>query len=188
MEVWLASASPRRLAMLEPMFSSIHQMGLPGVDETPPKGPVEEQVLAICQRKAAAVQSFDHDLIVVADTMLSDPDDHSLSLGKPRDMTHAATMLHRLRGRLHQVWTATGIHWNGAWMFFCESAVVSIPELTPEDMEALLISESWRGKAGGYDLHGPMGAHARLVEGSQFTVLGLAGDAVAYLETLAGLM
>ena len=36
--------------------------------------------------------------------------------------------------------------------------------------------------------NGPMGAHARLIEGSQFTVLGLAGDAVAYLETLAGLM
>ncbi len=185
MDVWLASSSPRRLAMLQPMFPAIHHEGVPGVDETPPKGPVEEQVLAICQRKAAAVQTHNHQIVVVADTMLSDPDDHSLSLGKPRDIAHAATMLHRLSGRLHQVWTATGIQWNGAWMFFCEAAVVSIPELSAEVMEALLTSESWRGKAGGYDLHGPMGEHATLVEGAESTVLGLAGEALAHLETLA---
>ena len=70
-------------------------------------------------------------------------------------------------------------------MFFCEAAVVSIPELSAEVMEALLTSESWRGKAGGYDLHGPMGEHATLVEGAESTVLGLAGEAMAHLETLA---
>ncbi|MEK9651215.1 MAG: Maf family protein [Poseidonia sp.] len=185
MKVWLASNSPRRYAMLHPLFPNLHQSGVEGVDETPPKAPVEQQVLDICRRKATAVTRFDHDLIVVADTMLSDPDDHSLSLGKPRDRSHAAMMLHRLSGRMHQVWTATGLHWNGEWRFWVECAVVAFPEFTEAQLEALLDSGSWQGKAGGYDLAGPMGEHARLVEGDEATVLGVAGSAMALLKTLA---
>jgi septum formation protein len=185
MDVWLASNSPRRFALLEPMFANLHHEGLPDVDETPPSGTVAEQVLAICQRKARAITSLSHDVVVVADTMLSDPDDHSLSLGKPTDVAHAAMMLHRLSGRHHQVWTATGIHWNGAWRFWCESAVVSIAALTDRQLDDLLESGSWKGKAGGYDLHGPMGAHATLIDGSESTVLGLAGEAMDLLGILA---
>ena len=185
MDVWLASNSPRRFSMLEPLFSTLIQRAVDGVDETPPKGPVEHQVLTICQRKAAGISNIAHDVVVVSDTMLSDPDDHSLSLGKPRDEVHAATMLHRLSGRYHQVWTATGVHYNGAWHYWCESAVVSITELTDEVLTGLLSSRSWEGKAGGYDLAGPMGEHAHLVEGHEATVLGIAGEAMTFLETLA---
>ena len=187
MDVWLASNSPRRFALLEAVFPDLRHEGLEGVDETPPSGTVEHQVLTICQRKAAAIPDASCDVIIVADTMLSDPDDHSLSMGKPRDLAHAATMLHRLSGRLHQVWTATAVHWNGTWHTWCEAAIVSVPDLTPDQLEALLVSGSWKGKAGGYDLAGPMGEHARLVEGDSSTVLGLAGGAMAFLHSLASL-
>lgn len=187
MDVWLASNSPRRFALLEGMFSRLHHQGLENVDETPPTGTVEDQVLAICQRKAAAIPASNHAVVIVADTMLSDPDDHSLSMGKPRDLAHAATMLHRLSGRKHQVWTATAVRWNDTWHTWCESAVVSVSDLTPDQLEALLTSGSWKGKAGGYDLAGPMGEYARLVEGDTSTVLGLAGGAMAFLESLASL-
>ena len=185
MKVRLASNSPRRLAMLLPLFPHVEQLAVQGVDETPPNTTVDQQVLDICRRKAAAVTRFDHDLTVVADTMLSDPDDHSLSLGKPRDRAHAAAMLHRLSGRMHQVWTATGVHWNDEWRFWVEDAVVSVPELTEEQFLGLLDSGSWKGKAGAYDLAGPMGAYATLVEGDEATVLGVAGGAMTLLLALA---
>jgi len=185
MDVWLASNSQRRFALLVHLFPNLHHEGLAGVDETPPSGTVEHQVLTICRRKAGALPETNHELVIVADTMLSDPDDHSLSMGKPRDRTHAAIMLHRLSGRLHQVWSATGVRWNGTWHFWCEASLVSIPELSDEQLDELLSSDSWEGKAGGYDLHGPMGQHARLVEGAESTVLGFAGEAMAFLETLA---
>ena len=185
MEVWLASNSTRRHAVLSPLFPSLYHKGLEGVDETPPSGTVEHQVRSICERKAAALPASDHGLIIVADTMLSDPDDHSLSMGKPRDLAHAATMLHRLTGRFHQVWSATSVRWNGSWHHWCESAVVSLPQLAADQIDELLTSGSWRGKAGGYDLAGPMGAYARLVEGAESTVLGLAGGAMDFLEALA---
>lgn len=185
MDVWLASNSTRRHALLLPLFPSHHHEGIKGVDETPPSGTVEHQVRTICMRKAAAVPDSGHALVIVADTMLSDPDDHSLSIGKPRDLAHAATMLHRLTGRFHQVWSATSVRWNGTWHHWCESAVVALGELNANDLEVLLSSESWKGKAGGYDLAGPMGAYARLVEGAESTVLGLAGEAMEFLEGLA---
>ena len=149
MDVWLASNSQRRFALLVHLFPNLHHEGLAGVDETPPSGTVEHQVLTICRRKAGALPETNHELVIVADTMLSDPDDHSLSMGKPRDRTHAAIMLHRLSGRLHQVWSATGVRWNGTWHFWCEASLVSIPELSDEQLDELLSSDSWEGKAGG---------------------------------------
>ena len=185
MDVWLASNSERRYALLSSLFPNLHHEGLAGVDETPPNGTVEHQGMTICQRKAGALPDSDHEVVIVADTMLSDPDDHSLSMGKPRDRTHAAIMLHRLSGRLHQVWSATGVRWNGTWHYWCEASVVAIPELTTDQLDELLSSNSWKGKAGGYDLHGPMGEYARLVEGAESTVLGFAGEAMTFLEMLA---
>ena len=185
MDVWLASKSERRYALLSSLFPNLHHEGLARVDETPPNGTVEHQVMTICQRKAGALPDSDHEVVIVADTMLSDPDDHSLSMGKPRDRTHAAIMLHRLSGRLHQVWSATGVRWNGTWHYWCEASVVAIPELTTDQLDELLSSNSWKGKAGGYDLHGPMGEYARLVEGAESTVLGFAGEAMTFLEMLA---
>ena len=189
MNLWLASASPRRAAMLRPLYPSLHQEGLAGVDESPPIGTVESQVMSICQRKAAALGTpTGFDAVLVADTMISDPDDHSLSMGKPASKADAAMMLHRLSGRHHQVWTATGLHWNGRWTFWCEYAVVAFPEFSEEVFSYLLESESWRGKAGGYDLHGAMGEHARLIEGSESVVLGLAAEALGHLEALASVL
>ena len=189
MKLWLASASPRRAAMLLPMYPSLYQEGLAGVDESPPNGTVESQVLSICKRKAAALrESNEFDAILVADTMISDPDDHSLSIGKPTDKAHAAVMLHRLSGRHHQVWTATGLYWNGIWTFWCEHAVVAFPEFSDEILSELVESGSWKGKAGGYDLHGAMGAHAQLIEGTESVVLGLASGALEHLGALASLL
>ena len=189
MNLWLASASPRRAAMLRPLYPFLHQEGLDGVDESPPKGTVESQVLSICKRKAAALnESTNFDAILVADTMISDPDDHSLSIGKPTSKAHAAVMLHRLSGRHHQVWTASGLYWNGEWTFWCEHAVVAFPEFSDEVFSDLIESDSWKGKAGGYDLHGAMGEHATLIEGSESVVLGLASGALEHLEALATLL
>jgi septum formation protein len=103
-------------------------------------------------------------------------------LGKPRDAIHAATMLHRLSGRRHQVWSAAGILLHGQWQFFVEHAVVEIEALSDDVLVELVMNESWKGKAGGYDLAGPMGAYASLIDGSESTVLGIPQSALDALE------
>jgi len=120
----------------------------------------------------------------VCDTVLADPDEVNLLLGKPRDAVHAATMLHRLSGRRHQVWSAAGLCVHGTWRYFVEHSVVEIDALTDEKLVELVLNDSWKGKAGGYDLAGPMRDHARLVDGSEATVLGIPQGAIEALELL----
>ena len=48
-----------------------------------------------------------------------------------------------------------------------------------------MLSNSWVGKAGSYDLAGEMGEYARLVEGDEATVLGIASDAMSRLVELS---
>jgi len=49
----------------------------------------------------------------------------------------------------------------------------------------MVLNKSWVGKAGAYDLAGPMSSYARLVEGDESTVLGIAGDAMELLVSLS---
>jgi len=138
--VWLASQSPRRADMLQSLFPNIKCEGFSDVDETPGPGSVDAQVLSICQKKSEAVSDgHGFDLVIVCDTLLADPDDMDSVLGKPSDTVEAAVMLHRLSGRRHQVWSATGILLQGHWRFFVEHAIVEIDTLTDEQLVELVL-------------------------------------------------
>ena len=49
-------------------------------------------------------------------------------------------------------------------------------------MFEIILSKSWYGKAGVYDLAGPMGQWAQIVYGSESTVLGIASQALIDLQ------
>jgi septum formation protein len=114
--------------------------------------------------------------------MVCDPDDPNAAMGKAQDELQAVSMLKRLSGRRHQVWSATGIQVCGDWTFFIECAIVEFDELEVEVIGELIQSGSWVGKAGSYDLAGAMGEYARLVDGDELAVLGLAPSALKLLE------
>lgn len=179
MGIWLASASERRSQILNDMFGEIHVEALPDVDETPPFGDVRTKVLEICKRKASAVNNESNfDYVIVADTMIEDPEDINLALGKANDEFEAAAMLLRLSGRRHLVWSATGILIAGDWTFFVESAVVEFTELSQSDIEDLVKSGSWKNKAGSYDMAGRAKEFVSLVDGNELCVLGFAPSAL----------
>ena len=99
MRVVLASASPRRLQVLVDAGLDV-EVAPTGADEPRKMGNVEDQVLGIAMAKAEAVgEAHAGSIVVVADTMLADPDEPSLALGKPEDEASALAMLLRLRGR-----------------------------------------------------------------------------------------
>lgn len=186
MRVWLASQSSRRAEMLAQIFPDITCKGIESVSETSSATDVSGQVLEICQKKASAVNNAtDFDLVVVSDTMLQDPDVDSRAMGKAVDNIEAAAMLHRLSGRRHRVWSATGIFYQGSWEFHLNEAIVEIDQLSDETLVELVLNNSWVGKAGCYDLAGDMGKFASLVEGDEATVLGIASDAMARLVELS---
>jgi len=192
-KVHLASASSRRYewlkVRLDADFVDFSAAGLLSDEQLPPSGlDVRSQVQKILASKVEsakieiAIQQIGEieipDFILLADTLVEDPDDLQQSLGQPIDRASAAGMLLRLNGRRHNVWSGTtllirkGDNWEEKSSV--EHATVEINQLTDNQFGELLDSKSWLGKAGAYDLAGEMGNHASLIAGSEVCVLGFA--------------
>ena len=89
---------------------------------------------------------FNFQGVVVADTMIKDPDDSTVANGKARRQIIGNFNGKRLSGRRHKVWSATGVQICGDWTFFVESAVVEIDELSNDEIAHLIETGSWIGK------------------------------------------
>ncbi|MDP6220715.1 MAG: hypothetical protein QGG76_03910, partial [Candidatus Thalassarchaeaceae archaeon] len=59
-------------------------------------------------------------------------------------------------------------------------------EMDDERVIELIEGESWKGKAGSYDLAGEAGSNLELVEGEEVTVLGFAPNAIEFLIGMIG--
>ena len=189
MRILLASASERRGAILRERFANVEQVALQGVDESVPRQALSGQVEEVALRKANAVTLSDaYDVVVVADTLVEDPDDEQAALGKPTSKEQAVAMLLRLRGCRHRVWSATMVHAMGTWHSSVENAVVEIEDFSDDVLVELIESESWVGKAGGYDLAGMMGRYAKLIEGTEPTVLGFTQSSLDFLNDAQSLL
>ena len=189
MRILLASASERRGAILRERFANVEQVALQGVDESVPRQALSGQVEEVALRKANAVALNDaYDVVVVADTLVEDPDDEQAALGKPTSKEQAVAMLLRLRGCRHRVWSATMVHAMGTWHSSVENAVVEIEDFSDDVLVELIESESWVGKAGGYDLAGMMGRYAKLIEGTEPTVLGFTQSSLDFLNDAQSLL
>ena len=107
---------------------------------------VNLQVEASCIHKArSAVLEFGPneangvEIIVVSDTLVEDPDDCLVALGKPRDKISATSTLIRLSGRRHKVCSSTaiisrggpGMHVGMGWMaeVWTDFAIVEFDEI-----------------------------------------------------------
>jgi len=212
LRVLLASKSERRFQWLDQNLSSlgvrIESRTLVASEISAPQGlEVRKQVEMICRDKArnasieqSVSESGDgpkYDVILVSDTMIEDPDDSRFSIGKPNDNLVAASILMRLSGRRHKVWTSTSILFppgnekngdviEGGWIErnYTSSATVEFSDLNHDSMEELVSSESWKGKAGGYDLAGIAGKYCHLIEGEEVTVLGISDESIEFLKSI----
>ena len=208
--ILLASASQRRNDWLSEFLagggSGIEARPQVSSEPAPSNGlDVGVQTEVTCMAKAAAaaremvISGASHDLVIVADTLVEDPEDPLVAMGKPGDVISATAMLLRLSGRRHRVWSSTALLWppgsdkegaevlHGGWSadIWTESAIVEFDDLSADTLADLILSDSWIGKAGAYDLAGKAGSNAALVEGHEVTVLGFAPSAVdALLDAL----
>ncbi len=184
--VHLASGSKRREKMLEGYLRQDVELTCSKLKaKERPHGhniPVESQVAHTLAGKVEAAQrELTHPYIIVADTLVEDPEDPLRALGQPADRIEALQMLLLLSGRRHRVWSGTAIICGDEVRSWVESALVEIDALSSDTIENLIQSNSWQGKAGGYDLAGQMGEYARVVDGAECCVLGFANSAVVAL-------
>lgn len=171
-DVYLASGSPRRqelLAQLGVSFACI----VTGIEETRGEGESAQQYVSrLAREKAlAGVAQTARDLPVLgADTIVIL---NGEVLEKPRDAEHAAHMLRKLSGQMHQVMTAVALA-DSQYVLDCLVVTeVTFRTLSDEDIAGYVASGEPMDKAGAYGIQGQGGCFVRKINGSYHAVVGL---------------
>ncbi|HSE91724.1 MAG TPA: Maf family protein [Methylomirabilota bacterium] len=179
----LASASPRRLELLERLTREFRVVPA-DVDETLAGGPTPEAVAALALRKARTVAvRLEQGVVLGADTVVVIDGD---VLGKPADAAEARTMLYRLRGRRHEVITGLAVVDAAGGRSATEAVVTGVVMRGYDDatIDAYVASGEPLDKAGAYAIQATGGALVAGWLGSYSNVVGLPLDATRRL--LAG--
>ena len=168
----LASSSPRRRdLLLEAGFEVIIRPA--EVDELAGGLAPRDLVVENAKRKALHVAaSLRGDLVLGADTVVVLEGE---VLGKPRDLFHAAEMLGRLSGRVHEVLTGVCLLRGGAHdvCLFAESTRVAFRLLDDAMIRMYLADIDPLDKAGSYAAQEDRGRLIERIEGSMENVIGL---------------
>ncbi len=189
MRIILASASPRRKELLE-------QIGLPfevmtshveeRISSARPDRVVEE---LSCQKAEAVAEEWDLSrlacpegdrekglLVIGADTVVALD---GAILGKPVDREDAVTMLERLQGREHAVYTGVTLLYRAAgapgWIRKCfhERSRVYFFPMTKAEIAEYVKTGDPMDKAGAYGIQGRCARYISGIEGDYNNVVGL---------------
>ena len=148
----LASQSPRRHSLLTEAGYSF-EVNAP--DDSVERGVCsscspEELVLESALLKAKAIaEQVDEGLVLAADTVA---ECKAEILGKPVDREHAEKMLRLMSGQQHQVLTGVCL-WHrpsDKYSLHLEQTVLRMDPLSDSQLEQILDSDNWVGKAGAF--------------------------------------
>lgn len=185
----LASASPRRLALLQQVGIEPDCLRPTDIDETQLSGePPRALATRLAEGKLAAglewcrnEPEYKDALVIAADTVVA--------VGRrvlPQALTvdDAVECLRHLSGRAHHVWTAVAVNGRlGRVKSRLIDTKVRFKRLSNAEIDAYLESREWYGKAGGYAIQGLAGAFVVTLSGSYTGVVGLPiAETVALLD------
>ncbi|WP_395369552.1 Maf family protein [Komagataeibacter diospyri] len=174
----LASASPRRLALLRQIGLVPDQVHPADIDETPrPDELPRSHAQRLATEKAEHVAgTLDIPaLVIAADTVVALG---RRILPKAEDADTARRCLNLLSGRRHTVFTAVALRPTTAWQGGragnrLVASTVTFSRLTSVQIDALIEAGDWNGKAGGYAIQGQAAAFVRFMSGSYTGIVGL---------------
>jgi septum formation protein len=167
----LASASPRRLALLAQIGIVPDRVIATDIDETPLRDELPRHCAQRLARAKAAAVADVGGLVLAADTVVAAG---RRILPKTETGAEARRCLMLLSGRRHRVVTAVVARGPGGRSSErVVQSVVGFARLSERQVEAYLASEEWRGKAGGYAIQGSAATFIRFLSGSYSNVVGL---------------
>ncbi len=169
----LASASPRRLALLRQIGIEPQAVSPPHIDETPRKGelPVPYARRMAAEKAAAAAKAHPGAFILAADTVVAVG---RRLLPKAEDAATARRCLRLLSGRRHRVHGGLVVLApDGRRVERLVTSVVWVKRLQAAEIDAYIEAGEWRGKAGGYAIQGRAAAFIPRINGSYSNVVGL---------------
>jgi septum formation protein len=188
----LASASPRRIELLQQAGIEPARLVPTDVDETPLRAEHPRSLAKRLSRIKAerAVETLKQDgeaegtFIVAADTVVAVG---RRILPKADLIDEASNCLRLLSGRSHRVYTGvTVVTPTGKLRQKLVETRVRFKRLSREELESYLASGEWRGKAGGYAIQGLAGTFVVKLVGSYTNVVGLPLYEVVGLLTAEG--
>ncbi len=168
----LGSASPRRAALLRQLALPFTVVPSPLAEPVPATSIPADYALESAVAKAHAVASSvaADAIIIAADTIVCSD---GAILGKPADAADAASMLGRLSGKVHQVYTGLAIQSGAQLLREAVCTQVEMRPLTAADIAAYVASGEPLDKAGGYGIQGLGARFIERIEGCYYNVVGL---------------
>lgn len=174
----LASASPRRLALLRQIGLEPDEVAPAEIDETPrPRELPRDLARRLAREKGEATcrlpwsDRLERRYVLAADTVVAVG---RRILPKAETLDQAAECLRLLAGRNHRVFTAICLTApNDRVRERLVESRVAFKRLSALETDAYLASGEWRGKAGGYAIQGLAAAFVRTIVGSYPAIVGL---------------
>lgn len=168
----LASASPRRLALLAQIGIEPDTVVAADIDETPKRNELpRDHAQRLAREKAEAVASTHADAFVIgADTVVACG---RRILPKPSSESEARECLKLLSGRSHRVYTGVCLVGPERMAQRVSETRVAFKRLSADEIAFYLASGEWEGKAGGYAIQGLAALFVRSLTGSHSAVVGL---------------
>lgn len=175
----LASASPRRLALLDQIGLRPDEVIPADIDETPLRDERPRQLalrLAVGKGRAArerlgSTTTDGHGFIMSADTVVAVG---RRILPKAETEVEARACLALLSGRGHDVLTAVVVLApDGREASRVVESRVTFKRLSLVEVEGYIASGEWKGKAGGYAIQGVAGGFVTDIAGSYSAIVGL---------------
>lgn len=169
----LASASPRRLALLTQIGVAPDQVFSPGIDETPlpREQPARLAERLACAKAVAGAVAHPDCFVLAADTVVAAG---RRVLPQPASEAVARQCLDLLSGRRHRVFSAVVlVAPDGRRAARVATSVVGFVRLSEAQKAGYIASGEWQGKAGGYAIQGRAAAFVRFLSGSYSGVVGL---------------
>jgi len=173
MSIILASGSPRRFELLKLAGIEDFKVIVDMSEEiiTPGLLP-EEQVKRLSLQKAQNVARAcsKNDIIIAADTLVYIGDE---PLGKPDSPADADTMLRKLSGRVHSVFTGVTLLKGDTHTSVAEKTDVKFREVSNDEIAEYVKTGEPMDKAGAYAAQGGAAVFIERIEGDFFNVMGL---------------
>ena len=173
MRLILASASPRRLDLLDRIGVTPDAVVPADVDERIPKGELpRHHALRLAREKAQAVARQEPQaLVLAADTVVAVG---RRILPKVEDEATLRACMKLLSGRRHRVLTGVALAIPGGQVRErLVETMIAMKRLSDDEIEYYASHGEWRGKAGGYALQGYGEVYVRHIAGSYSNVVGL---------------
>lgn len=183
----LASTSPRRRELLE-MLGVPFEILAPKVDEaaydhlmSDPKDYVE----TLARLKAESIAQQHAQAIVIG----SDTTVHLMekTLNKPQSVQEAQAMLHTLQGKVHTVYSAVAVSYQGHTEVSSLTTQVRFCPMSAVEIQDYVSTEEPMDKAGAYAIQGVGGMFIDGIDGCFFNVMGMSPALVRELFAAHGL-